>query len=119
MNIHVIKGEQNHAAIMEMLKKGPVTRKSLAEALGMSISTTGVHLRRLRNHAMIYRSGWIIEGNAHTAQWSLGFEDDVPPPNEAKEASEKKGDEKRIKRALSRIKVRRDPLIEAFYGAYA
>lgn len=115
----IIKGEQNHAAILELLKNGPVTRKSISETLNMSISTAGVHLRKLRNHCQIYRSGWIVDGNVMTAQWSLGFQEDVPAPNGAQELAEKKSEEERIKRALAMIKIRRDPLVEALFGAYS
>jgi Winged helix-turn-helix DNA-binding len=126
--------------VLKALKKhGPIPCAELAEIMGKSLQSTNYQLKCLRAEKMAYVSGHVHrQVSGKDAQiWAVGNKPDVKKPKvvherapveaktparkrtakEIQEEHEQEQDASRRARLLSQITVRRDPLVEAFFGS--
>lgn len=111
-------GDRNRERVLSLIEKGPITRKEASAILNMSETACGGHIKKLRSHGLIYRSGWIENVGKLSSIYSIGFQEDVPVPDGKKKMGIRDNGEDNRKESLAKIKIHRDWLQEWFFGPY-
>ena len=116
------------ARILDILTRKDMSTSELCVLVHCTQRSAQELLAKLKRKGLVYRSGWRRQPDGIAAVFSAGIGSDAPKPpratdqerqirSRAKETQEEKEFRQARERA-KKIKPRRDPLIEAFFGSY-
>jgi hypothetical protein len=116
------------ARILDILTRKDMSTSELCVLVHCTQRSAQELLAKLKRKGLVYRSGWRRQADGIAAVFSAGIGTDAPKPpratdqerqirSRAKETQEEKEFRQARERA-KKIKPRRDPLIEAFFGSY-
>jgi hypothetical protein len=114
---------------MDILQRKDMSTSELCVLVHCTQRSTQELLAKMRRKGLIYRSGWRRQPDGIAAVFRAGIGVDAPKPPRASDVERKKKsraketqEDKEFRQAREKaksIKPRRDPMIEAFYGAYS
>ena len=114
--------------ILDILSRKEMSTSELCVLIPCTQRSAQQILTRLKRKGLVYRSGWRRQPDGIAALFSAGIGVDAPKPprtpdqeRKQKERASETEEERDLRKARERarkIKPRRDPLIEAFYGVY-
>ena len=114
--------------VLDILQRKDMSTSELCVLVNCTQRAAQQLLAKLRRQGLVYRSGWRRQADGIAAVFTAGIGTDAPKPpratdkerqirSRAKETQEEKEFRQARERA-KKIKPRRDPLIEAFFGSY-
>ena len=114
--------------VLDILQRKDMSTSELCVLVNCTQRAAQQLLAKLRRQGLVYRSGWRRQPDGIAAVFTAGIGVDAPKPPRATDQQRKQrqraaetGEEKDFRKArerASKIKPRRDPLIEAFFGSY-